>query len=340
VIEDGTNFGSGEVQTGSNAVSHIGKMELWNRTFVTQGFVGIGATPLGTVGQLVFGHQPLSHVEVNCAAARPFCFSATSMSINGDSVRAKANTTYMVDQLYAYGATFRGGKFVGTYAGHSDREHIYGSPMIHLTSVDLPRDFDTLWVSQRSHEMFKVPFDSGSEKCLLLGLPASGHDEIEVRRLMGDSSEGKLCSATPGKFDMGNDEAVFDNVLLCSESKTRGGLSPGGKTRVLIAVIVVVPVAAFLVWWFVFRVRKAGGSYVPAESPSKAAAYTVSFSWIKDHSLHFRPGRKSSGGAGGRGDEWHRDGIPNSGSAGGGATMRPSGARVRASGSSPLPTMF
>jgi hypothetical protein len=271
----GSGIGSGEVQTGSNAVSHIGKMELWNGTFVTQGFVGIGATPRGTVGQLVFGHGPSSHVEIDCGSVRPFCFSATAMSINEGSVRATANTTYMIDPLDAHGATFRGGKFVGTYKVHSQREHIYGSPMIHITSLDLPRNFYTLLVSQGPGGTFTVPFDSGSEKGLLLGVPAPGHYEIEVRQLIGDSSEGKLCHGTTGKFEVGNDEAVFDNVLLCSEVKASAALSPGAKAAVSISVIVVVAVAAFLVWCFVFRRPKAGDTYVQAEAQPAGESYTT-----------------------------------------------------------------
>jgi hypothetical protein len=271
----GSGIGSGEVETGSSAVSHIGKMELWNGTFVTQGFVGIGATPLGTVGELVFGRGASSHVEVNCGAVRPFCFSATSMSINEGSVRATSNTTYMIDPLDAHGARFTGGTFVGTYRGHSEREHIYGSPMIHMTDIELTRNSYTLLVSHGYGEPVRVPFDSAAEKGLLLGVPAAGHYEIEVRQLIGDVSDGKLCHGTNSKFDVGNDEAVFDNVRLCSEAEARGALSPGGKAGVSIAVIVVVAVAAFLVWWLVLRKPKSGDGHVEAEKPAVGDSYTA-----------------------------------------------------------------
>jgi hypothetical protein len=271
----GSGIGSGEVQTGSNAASHIGRMELWNGTFVTQGFVGMGATPLGTVGELVFGHGASSHVEVDCGAVRPFCFSATSMSINQGTVRATANTTYMIDPIDAHGARFTGGWFVGTYRGHSLREHIYGSPMIHLTSIELKQNFYILVVSPAAGEGFTVRFDSGWEKGLLLGVPAAGSYEIEVRQLIGDTSEGNLCHGTKRKFEVGNDEALFDNVMLCSEAASRGALTPGGKAGVSIAVIVVVAAAALLVWWFVLRKPKVGDGYVEPETPAAADGYTA-----------------------------------------------------------------
>jgi multidrug resistance efflux pump len=63
--------------------------------------------------------------------------------------------------------------------------------------------------------------------------------------------------------------------MLCSEAKAHGALSPGGKAGVSIAVIAVVAVAAFLVWWLILRKPNAGDGYIQAEKSAVADSFTA-----------------------------------------------------------------
>jgi hypothetical protein len=277
----GSGIGSGEVAAGTDAVSRVVNLEIWNGTFVTVGYVGIGETPIGTVGTLRLSHGAGSKVDIRCAAERPFCLGATSLILDAGTVYVETNTSNIVDPATSHSVMFQQGHFIGSYASRSNKESIYGTPMIHLTDLTLPPGWYNLLVKPSYGQSFNVVIDSATFKGLLVTVPGAGTYEIEVKTLIGDVSEGRLCHRhdLKGQFSVGNDEAVFDLVMLCSEeAKLERGLTSGAKAGISIAVIVVVAaVAVFCVWRFVLRKPDGGdGAYVSADSPKEKApeAYT------------------------------------------------------------------
>jgi hypothetical protein len=207
------------------------------------------------------------------------------MILDCGTVHVETNTSNIVDPMTAHAAMFQQGHFVGSYATKSNKESIIGSSMIHLTDLTLKPGWYILVVRTPYGQAVNVVYDAATSKGLLVTVPNPGTYEIEVKTLIGEVLEGKLCHRgdLKGHFGVGTDEAVFDRVMLCSEEeKLEKGLTPGGKAGISIAVIVVVAaIAAFLVWLLVLKKPSdgggGGGEYVKADSPAEnqPEAYTA-----------------------------------------------------------------
>jgi hypothetical protein len=272
----GSGIGSGEVSADHGGNSHIGRLELWNGTYDVAGFVGIGATPRGSVGHLQLSRDTASHLEITCGAQRPFCFSATMMSMDQGKALVTTNTSTLIDPVDVGGAQFRQGQFIGLYTSHSNPEHITTSPMIHLGDVTLDPEPYNVQIREPGGQSINVPFPP-HVKGLLVNVPYGGDYVIEAKTLIGDISHGNLCHGEKKKtFAVTGGEAYFTNVARCdAASHWKEGLTAGAKAGISIGVIVVVAaLAGVLVYCLVLKKKDGEGYQLASAEGGETPAYT------------------------------------------------------------------
>jgi len=184
------------------------------------------------------------------------------MALDSGTATAATNSTYLIDPMDSTGTTLADGWFAGYYKSVSQREHIYGSPMIHLADLAVP-DVP----APDSMYQLRLRTDDGSyvrtveyhtaNKGLLANLHQSGTFAIEAVTYPSGTSLGYLCQGDTGdsKFVVGNDEQLFSQVMFCSEETDRSssGMSGGKVAGIAVGTILAVAaVAALVVWLVVF----------------------------------------------------------------------------------------
>jgi hypothetical protein len=272
----GSGIGSGEVNTDQGGNSHIGRLELWNGTYDVAGFVGIGATPRGSVGYLQLAHGVGSHTDITCGAQRPFCLSATLTVLGEGRATVITNTSTFIDPVDAGGTQLREpGQFIGLYKSRSNKEQIIGSPMLHLAHVVLDPEPYNLLITEPSGHRLTVAFPP-SVKGLLVNVPYPGDYVIEAKTLIGDVSHGNLCHNKGKKtFPVGVNEDVFNDVGRCgSPEQSQEGLTSGQKAGISVGVIVFIALVAGLLVYFLVLRKPADGGYQLASAAGETAAYT------------------------------------------------------------------